>query len=66
MAYGPSLGDVGTMVAMPAVSTHRKLKRHERLNLGIEDNLIRVSFGIEDFELIEREFESALDLAAKV
>lgn len=65
IAYGPTLGDVATMVIMPAVSSHRKLSRDERLELGIEDNLIRVSVGIEDFELIKREFESALDLAGK-
>lgn len=66
IAYGPTLGDVATMVIMPAVSSHRKLSRNERLKLGIEDNLIRVSVGIEDFELIKREFENALDLAGKV
>ena len=65
IAYGPTLGDVATMVIMPAVSSHRKLLRDERLELGIEDNLIRVSVGIEDFELIKREFESALGLAGK-
>ncbi|MDA5556132.1 trans-sulfuration enzyme family protein [Shimia sp. MMG029] len=63
--YGPTLGDVSTMVIMPAVSSHRKLSRDERLKLGIKDNLIRVSVGIEDFELIKREFESALELAGR-
>lgn len=66
IAYGPTLGDVATMVIMPAVSSHRKLTRDERLKLGIEDNLIRVSVGIENFELIRQEFEHALDLAGQV
>ncbi|NOX72947.1 MAG: cystathionine gamma-synthase [Alphaproteobacteria bacterium] len=62
--YGPTLGDVATIVVMPAFSSHRKLPREERLAIGIEDNLIRVSLGIEDFELIERDFSDALDQAA--
>ncbi len=61
--YGPTLGDVATIVIMPAFSSHRKLPREERLALGIEDNLIRVSVGIEDFDLIERDFTEALDAA---
>lgn len=65
IAYGPTLGDVAIMVIMPAVSSHRKLTREERLQLGIEDNLIRVSVGIEDFELIKSEFDKALGLAEK-
>jgi cystathionine gamma-synthase len=62
--YGPTLGDVATILVIPAFSSHRKLPREERLALGIEDNLIRVSLGIEDFDLIERDFNEALDQAA--
>jgi len=59
--FGPTLGDVATIVIMPAFSSHRRLPREERLALGIEDNLIRVSVGIEDFDLIARDFTEALD-----
>ena len=61
--YCPTLGDVATMVIIPSVSSHRKLSREERLALGIEDNLIRVSVGIEDFELIKDDFATALKAA---
>ena len=61
--YGPNLGDVATIAIMPAFSSHRKLPREDRLALGIEDNLVRVSVGIEDFDLIERDFTEALDAA---
>jgi len=64
--YGPTLGDVATIVIMPAASSHRRLPRAERLALGIEDNLVRVSLGIEDFEIIEKDFTEALDAAASV
>ena len=61
--YGPTLGDVATIVIMPAISSHRKLLPEERLALGIEDNLIRVSLGIEDFDIIETDFKAALAAA---
>jgi len=61
--YGPTLGDVATMMIVPAVSSHRELDRSERLKLGIEDNLIRVSVGIESFEIIRDDFLEALDAA---
>ena len=61
--YGPTLGDVATMLIVPAVSSHRELERSERLKLGIEDNLIRVSVGIESFEIIRDDFLEALELA---
>lgn len=59
--FGPSLGDVATMMIMPAVSSHRHLSQDERLELGIEDNLIRVSVGIESFDLIKEDFQDALE-----
>ncbi|MBQ0757506.1 MAG: aminotransferase class I/II-fold pyridoxal phosphate-dependent enzyme [Amphritea sp.] len=61
--YGPSLGDVATMLIVPAVSSHRELDSSERLKLGIEDNLIRVSVGIESFDIIRDDFLEALEVA---
>jgi cystathionine gamma-synthase len=61
--YGPTLGDVATMLIIPAVSSHRELSRDERLKLGIEDNLIRVSIGIESFDLIKEDFQDAFEAA---
>jgi len=59
--YGSTLGDVATMVIIPSVSSHRHFSRDERLKLGIEDNLIRVSVGIESFDLIKEDFQDALE-----
>lgn len=61
--YCPTLGDVATTIIMPSVSSHRKFSREERIALGIEDNLIRVSVGIENFELIREDFSRALQAA---
>jgi cystathionine beta-lyase/cystathionine gamma-synthase len=49
------------MVIIPSISSHRELSREERLKLGIEDNLIRVSVGIESFDLIKEDFQDALE-----
>ncbi len=61
--FCPTLGDVATMIIMPAISSHRKFPKEERIALGIVDNLIRVSVGIEDIELIKDDFSAALKAA---
>ncbi|HEV2489111.1 MAG TPA: PLP-dependent aspartate aminotransferase family protein [Candidatus Acidoferrales bacterium] len=49
-----SLGDVQSLVLYPAISSHRDLSPKQRDRLGITENLVRLSAGIEDVEdLIE-------------
>ena len=55
-----SLGDVHSMVLYPAISSHRDLAPKTRQRLGIGDNLVRVSAGLEDFEDIRSDIEQAL------
>jgi cystathionine gamma-lyase len=43
-----SLGGVHSLVEHPATMTHWSVPRDERLRLGITDNLLRLSIGIED------------------
>ena len=45
-----SLGGVESLIEHPASMTHASVPRERRLKLGIADNLIRVSVGIEDVE----------------
>ena len=45
-----SLGGVESLIEHPASMTHASVPRERRLKLGISDNLIRVSVGIEDAE----------------
>lgn len=47
-AYAVSLGGVMSLIESPARMTHRPIPREQRLALGISDNLIRISTGIED------------------
>jgi cystathionine gamma-synthase/methionine-gamma-lyase len=55
-----SLGDVHTMVLYPAMSSHRDLAPKQRQRLGIGDNLVRLSIGIEAQEDIIADLEQAL------
>jgi cystathionine gamma-synthase/methionine-gamma-lyase len=54
-----SLGDVHSMVLYPAMSSHRDLAPKQRERLGIRDNLIRLSVGIEAVEDIIADLEQA-------
>ncbi len=54
-----SLGDVHTMALYPAMSSHRDLSPKHRERLGIHDNLIRISVGIEAVEDIIADLEQA-------
>ena len=56
-----SLGDVHSLVAHPATTTHRNLGAKRRLKLGIPDNLVRFSVGIEDPEDIVADVLQALE-----
>jgi cystathionine beta-lyase/cystathionine gamma-synthase len=55
-----SLGDVHTMILYPAMSSHRDLSPKHRERLGIRDNLLRMSIGIEAAEDILADLEQAL------
>ncbi|PWG59313.1 cystathionine beta-lyase [Bifidobacterium catulorum] len=60
-----SLGAVESLAEFPARMTHFEVPREERLKLGISDELIRLSVGIEDvFDLLE-DLKQALDIAEK-
>ncbi|MGD1093306.1 MAG: PLP-dependent aspartate aminotransferase family protein [Bryobacteraceae bacterium] len=55
-----SLGDVHTMMLYPAMASHRDLAPKQRHRLGIGDNLVRMSIGIEAYEDIIADLEQAL------
>ncbi|HVB08538.1 MAG TPA: PLP-dependent transferase, partial [Candidatus Acidoferrales bacterium] len=55
-----SLGDVQSLVLYPAISSHRDLSPKQRQKLGISDNLVRLSAGIEDFEDLKADLQQAL------
>jgi cystathionine beta-lyase/cystathionine gamma-synthase len=57
----PSLGDVYTLAIHPATSSHRELSPSRRERLGVRENLIRLSVGIEHPEDIVADLEQALE-----
>lgn len=59
-----TLGDVYSLVLYPAMSSHRALTREERQAIGIRDNLVRLSVGIEDVDDIRQDIDRALDSCA--
>jgi len=55
-----NLGDTKSLVTHPATTTHRILPEDERLSLGINDKLIRLSIGLENIEDIKNDLDLAL------
>jgi cystathionine beta-lyase/cystathionine gamma-synthase len=59
--HAPSLGGVETLVVRPSRSTHLGQSEEDRQRLGITDELVRISVGIEDPEELEADFIQALE-----
>ena len=56
-----SLGGVESLIEHPAIMTHASVPEKERNELGISDNFIRISVGIEDIEDLKDDLKQALD-----
>lgn len=57
----PSLGGVESLIEQPALMSFYELTTEERLQVGIKDNLIRYSVGIEDAEDLIADLAAALE-----
>ncbi len=55
-----SLGGVESLIEHPAIMTHASIPAEPRKTLGIHDNLIRISVGIEDLEDLRADLNQAL------
>ena len=55
-----SLGGVETIICSPAKTSHQKITDAERAELGISDNLLRLSVGIEDADDLIADIDGAL------
>ena len=56
----PSLGGVESLIEQPALMSFYELSSEERLMVGIKDNLIRYSVGIEDADDLIADLAEAL------
>jgi cystathionine beta-lyase/cystathionine gamma-synthase len=61
MALGESLGGVETLIGHPASMTHASVPPEHRREIGLTDDMIRVSVGIEDIEDLKADLGQALD-----
>ena len=57
----PSLGGVESLIEQPALMSFYELTTEERLMVGIKDNLIRYSVGIEDADDLIADMRDALE-----
>jgi len=61
IAKALSLGGVESTICAPSVTSHIKMSKEERLSIGVKDNLLRLSVGIESVEDIIRDIDQALN-----
>ena len=60
-----SLGGYESLAELPYLMTHASIEEKERVALGVTENLIRVSVGLEDVNDIIEDLDQALRAAVK-
>lgn len=58
-----SLGGYESLCELPSLQTHASVPADQRETLGISDNLVRLSVGLEDIEDLLEDLEQALNVA---
>jgi len=56
-----NLGDAKTLVIHPASTIFHEFTADEKAKMGVTEDMVRVSVGIENFEDIKSDFEKAID-----
>lgn len=65
ISLAESLGGVESLVCHPATMTHATIPSEVRAKVGITDNLIRLSVGIENFEDLKNDLDVAIKASEK-
>jgi cystathionine beta-lyase/cystathionine gamma-synthase len=60
MALAESLGGVETLISHPASMTHASVPAERRLQIGLTDDMVRISVGIEDIDDLKEDLDQAL------
>ncbi|MDP6430603.1 MAG: O-succinylhomoserine sulfhydrylase [Rhodospirillales bacterium] len=55
-----NLGDAKSMITHPTTTTHQRVSADERAELGIHENMVRLSVGLEDVEDLKEDIAAAL------
>ncbi|MHB8215184.1 MAG: trans-sulfuration enzyme family protein [Candidatus Sulfotelmatobacter sp.] len=63
-ALAPSLGGVESLVSIPVLTSHAMVPAAERAKMGVTEQLIRLSVGIENAEDLIGDLERALEAVA--
>ncbi|HKH69732.1 MAG TPA: PLP-dependent aspartate aminotransferase family protein [Vicinamibacterales bacterium] len=61
MSLAESLGGVETLISHPATMTHASVPADRRQAIGVTDDLVRISVGIEDVDDLREDLAQALD-----
>ena len=59
-SLAPSLGGVGSLVTIPALTSHAMISAEQRQKMGVTDQLIRLAVGIENADDLIADLEHAL------
>jgi len=62
--FSPTLADARTTLSHPATTSHSFMSAQARAAIGIKDELVRISVGLEPVEMLISEIGSALDKTA--
>ena len=65
LSHLANVGDTKSLVIHPATTTHSQLGREDRLGVGIGDDLVRLSVGLEDVEDITWDLDRALGISQR-
>ena len=60
MSLAESLGGVETLISHPASMTHASVPPERRLQIGLTEDMVRISVGIEDVDDLKEDLEQAL------
>ncbi|MBT5178649.1 MAG: O-succinylhomoserine sulfhydrylase [Rhodospirillaceae bacterium] len=55
-----NLGDAKSMITHPTTTTHQRVSPEERAQLGIHENMVRLSVGLEDVEDLKEDIAQAI------
>jgi O-succinylhomoserine sulfhydrylase len=60
IAISNNLGDAKSLITHPATTTHERFTPEERLAMGIGEDLLRLSVGLEDVADVIEDLDAAL------
>ena len=62
MSLTTNIGDAKSMITHPASTTHTKMTKENRLRIGVIDQLVRISVGLENVEDIISDLNQSLSI----